>query len=140
MAKKNKVELAFASEQHKKGTLKAFEQIRKLLSDKNAWMKGDLFGTNEETGQDTFCLLGAAEHVDGPQETLVKAIMVAQLDPTNIEYSAEDGLEIEESVVAEYNDANIRKHSQIVSFLDRCIKEVKALKIKKPEKVIILGE
>ena len=137
MATKSKVELAFVSEQAKKGTLKAFEQVRKLLSDKNVWIKD---GFNEEKNQKTYCLLGATEHVNGPYEKLVKAIMVAELKPTQLEFSQEEGLIYDPDVVVDYNDAKKRKHSEILSFLDRCIKTVKALKIQKRENIIILGD
>lgn len=134
---KIKAEVMFKSEKKKSGTLKAFQKIRALLSDKNSWMKGDFEGERTDKKgnvlNETYCLLGAVNHIDGPFEDVVKAVMVAQLNPDEVE-SNEDALHYEEEEVMSFNDATNRKHSEILNFLDNCIKVVKTAKIHKEDK------
>lgn len=122
-----KVKFAFANDKTRKGTVSSLKKIKDLLSDKDVWVKDEMTGYNEEAAKNTYCLLGASKFIDGPYETYVDAVMLANLGETP-EFNEYGDLTTTE-VVAEYNDAETRRHFDIMKFLDRCIESAETADI-----------
>lgn len=130
-----KVKFAFANDKTRKGTVSSLKKIKELLSDKDVWMKEELNGYNEEADKATYCLLGASKFIDGPYETYVDAVMLANLGETPI--FDENGYLTTRAAVADYNDAETRRHFDIMKFLDRCIESAETADI--APKVVVFG-
>lgn len=135
MKTKKKPNIIFTDEKKKKGTLAALGKVKDLLSDKDRWIKGDFLGSNEVDGEavDAYCLLGAAQYINGPYEVQVQAVMTEVLVPGSlhrVDLNEEDISDYNEAVM-KFNDTQKRKHQDIIKFLETCISTVKTAKVQK---------
>ena len=96
--------IKFESKQEQMGIVKTLTKIKTFLTPKR-WTQGVYNLDNKQ-----FCLVGAAEKIDGFFEASVREIMEHE--------SFIRGYEATES----FNDHKNRKYPQIINFLDSCLK------------------
>jgi len=89
----------------KKGVTSTLKKIKKFLT-KKRWIQGSY------NAGDNYCLIGAANHIDGPLEEEVVRLMHFEAE-THGYSSTED-----------FNDESRRRYEHITSFLNNCINRV----------------
>lgn len=115
-----------------KGIRKVYSDMLKLLSSQDNWIQGDYTGTNEKTGSDTYCLIGAAKKIDGKWEDLADAFMLLNPPagwefemPTMWNYRLDIGALADkgETEVIDFNDNGTTKYGDVVRWLKALIKK-----------------
>jgi hypothetical protein len=115
-----------------RGIRKVYQGMLELLDSPTKWIKGEFTNYDDDTGTNQYCLIGAADEVDGKWQEISEAFMYFN-PPSGWEFreiDSDDFLDDSDGLKAtarseaiSFNDAKVTQYKDVVKWLRALIKK-----------------